>query len=136
MTIKPDARKLTPAAQEDLRRRVVAAVAEQGMSQVEAVRTFQVSRGSIHNWLRAVEQGGSAALKAHKRGPKPQSRLAGYQAATVVRMIEGRYPDQLQLPFALWTREAVQQLIGQRFGITVSVWTVGRYLAKWGFTPQ
>jgi transposase len=136
MTIKPDGRKLSPAAQEDLRRRVVAAVTEQGMSQVVAVRTFQVSRGSIHNWLRAAEQGGSAALKAHKRGPKPRSRLAGYQAATVVRLIEDRCPDQLQLPFALWTREAVQQLIGRRFGITVSVWTVGRYLAKWGFTPQ
>ena len=136
MTNKPDGRKLSPAAQEDLRRRVVSAVIEQGMSQVEAVRTFQVSRGSIHNWLRAVEHGGPAALKAHKRGRKPRSRLAGYQAATVVRLIEDRCPDQLQLPFALWTREAVQQLIGQRFGITVSVWTVGRYLAKWGFTPQ
>lgn len=136
MTIKPDARKLSPAAQEDLRRRVVAAVTEQGMSQVQAVRTFQVSRGSIHNWLRAVEQGGSAALKARKRGRKPRSRLAGHQAGTVVRLIEDRCPDQLQLPFALWTREAVQQLIARRFGINVSVWTVGRYLAKWGFTPQ
>jgi transposase len=136
MKSKPDARKLSPAAQEDLRRRVVAAVTEQGMSQVEAVRTFQVSRGSIHNWLRAVEEGGSTALKARKRGPKPRSRLAGYQAATVVRMIQDRCPDQLQLPFALWTREAVGQLIAQRYGIAVSVWTVGRYLGKWGFTPQ
>ena len=136
MRIKPDARKLSPAAQEDLRRRVVVAITEQGMSQVKAVRTFQVSRGSIHNWLRAVEQGGPAALKAHKRGPKPRSRLAGYQAATVVRLIEDRCPDQLHLPFSLWTREAVQQLIARRVGITVSVWTVGRYLAKWGFTPQ
>jgi transposase len=136
MTIKPDARKLSPAAQEGLRRRVVAAVTEKGMSQVQAVRTFQVSRGSIHNWLRAVEHGGSAALKAHKRGPKPRSRLAGYQAATVVRMIDDRCPDQLHLPFALWTREAVQQLIARRYGIHVSVWTVGRYLAWWGFTPQ
>jgi transposase len=36
----------------------------------------------------------------------------------------------------LWTREAVGLLIRQRFGEEVSVWTVGRYLAKWGFTPQ
>jgi transposase len=27
-------------------------------------------------------------------------------------------------------------LIADRFGINVSVWTVGRYLRKWGFTPQ
>jgi transposase len=106
------------------------------MSQVDAVAAFQVSRASIHNWLRAVEQGGPAALKARKRGPKPHSRLEGHQAATVVRLIEDRCPDQLHLPFALWTREAVQQLIAQRCGIALSVWTVGRYLAKWGFTPQ
>jgi len=136
MASKPDARKLSPAAQEDLRRRVVAAVRDQGMSQVEAAATFQVSRGSIHNWLRAVEDGGTAALKARKRGPKPHSALAGHQAATIVRIIEDRCPEQLRLPFALWTREAVQQLIAQRYGIALSVWTVGRYLAKWGFTPQ
>jgi len=28
------------------------------------------------------------------------------------------------------------QLLAQRFDLHVSVWTVGRYLAKWGFTPQ
>ena len=136
METRPDARKLSPAAQEDLRRRVVAAVREQGMLQVKAARTFQVSRMSVHNWLRAVERGGTAALRARKRGPKPHSRLAPHQAATVVRMIDDRCPDQLRLPFALWTREAVGQLIAQRYGIRLSVWTVGRYLAKWGFTPQ
>ena len=136
MLTKPDARKLSPAAQEDLRRRVVAAVRDQEMSQVETAATFQVSRASIHNWLRAVEQGGTAALKARKRGPRPHSRLEGHQAATIVRMIEDRCPEQHHLPFALWTREAVQLLIAQRYGIGLSVWTVGRYLAKWGFTPQ
>jgi len=136
MATKPDARKLSPAAQEDLRRRVVAAVRDQGISRVEAARTFQVSRASIHNWLRAVEEGGLSALKARKRGPKPHSLLEGHQAATIVRMIDDRCPDQLHLPFALWTREAVGQLIARRYGIRVSVWTVGRYLAKWGFTPQ
>jgi transposase len=131
-----DARRLSPAAQEELRRRVVHAVQKLGMSQVEAVKVFGVSRGSIHNWLRAVERGGQGALKARKRGPKPRSRLAGHQAATIVRMIEERCPDQLRLPFALWTREAVQQLIARRTGIQVSIWTVGRYLRNWGFTPQ
>jgi hypothetical protein len=51
-------------------------------------------------------------------------------------MIEDRCPDQLRLPFALWTREAVAELIQQRYGIGLSVWTVGRYLRHWGFTPQ
>jgi transposase len=54
----------------------------------------------------------------------------------VVRLITDRCPDQLKLPFFLWTREAVRDLIEQRFGIRLSVWTVGRYLQRWGFTPQ
>jgi len=135
-TSKPDARHLPPGAQEDLRRRVVHAVVHEGMKQVEAVRVFRVSRGSIHNWLVAHEAGGEAALKAKKRGPKRSSRLRGHQAATVVRMVEDRHPEQLDLPFALWTRDAVRQLIGERFGVDLSVWTVGRYLKRWGFTPQ
>ena len=134
--MKTDGRQLSPQAQENLRRRVVRAILEQGMSQVEAVRVFGVGRTSIHNWFDACRTSGQSALKAHKRGPKPHSRFAGHQAATIVRMIEDRCPDQLHLPFALWTREAVGQLIARRFGIHMSVWTVGRYLRGWGFTPQ
>ena len=134
--MKINGRHLSPQAQEDLRRRVVHAITEQGIGPVEATRVFGVGRTSIHTWMKAYAAGGQPALKARKRGPKPRSRLAGHEAATIVRMIEDRCPDQLRLPFALWTREAVQQLIAQRTGIEVSVWTVGRYLRHWGFTPQ
>lgn len=45
-------------------------------------------------------------------------------------------PDQLKLPYGLWTREAVQQLILDRYSIRLSRWQVGRYLRSWGYTPQ
>lgn len=136
MNTAQDGRKLSPAAQETLRRRVIRAIVEQGMTQALAVRVFGVGRTSIYYWLRLYRQAGPVALKARKRGPKRCSRLAGHQAATVVRLITDRCPDQLKLPFALWTREAVRDLIAQRFAVRVSVWTVGRYLKRWGFTPQ
>ena len=136
MSTKPDARKLSPATQEDLRRRVVHAVVDQGMSQAQAVRTFQVGRTSVYNWLKAHRDGGMIALRARKRGPKRSSLLKGHQAGTIVRLIEDRHPEQLRLPFPLWTREAVGDLIRQRFDLDLSVWTVGRYLKRWGFTPQ
>jgi len=131
-----DCRRLSPQAQQELRYRVVHAILEEKMSQTEASRVLGVGRTSIHNWLKAHRKGGDAALKAHKRGPKHQSRLAGHQAATIVRLITDRCPDQLKLPFALWTRDAVRQLIEERYGISISVWTAGRYLKRWGFTPQ
>lgn len=131
-----DTRTLSPDAQEQLRRRVVAAIRNDGMKKAQAARTFHVSRTSIDAWLAAYDARGSRGLRSGKRGRKPVSRLKGHQAATVVRMIEDRCPDQLKLPFALWTREAVCQLLRDRFGISVSVWTAGRYLRAWGFTPQ
>ncbi len=40
------------------------------------------------------------------------------------------------MPYALWSRTAVAQLIEQRFGICLAVRTTGLYLQRWGFTPQ
>jgi transposase len=132
---KPDARSLPGKSQEDLRRRVVEAV-QNGLSQTEAAHVFGVARGTVSRWMGLVEGGGARALEARRRGRPPVSRLAPQQAATTVRLIVRRCPDQLSLPFALWTREAVQQLLARRFGLQVSVWTVGRYLRAWGLTPQ
>ena len=133
--VHKDARSLSATAQEALRRRAVKAV-NQGMTQTEAAGVFGVSRQAIHGWIKRYDQHGTAALQSRRRGRPAGSRLQPHQAASLVRSIVDRCPDQLKLPFALWTREAVQQLIRKRFGMTVSVWTVGRYLNGWGLTPQ
>lgn len=51
-------------------------------------------------------------------------------------MIIDAMPDQLKLPFYLWTRAAVASLIRREYGIEVSLTTLGRYLAAWGMSPQ
>jgi transposase len=127
---------LTAAAQEDLRRRVVTAVVDEKMKQAVAARTFGVSRTAVHKWVAKYRSGGMRALKSKPRGRPKRSRLAGWQAATTVRLITDSCPDQLKLPFALWTRDAVRQLLAERFDVHASVWTVGRWLRRWGFTPQ
>lgn len=131
-----DARQLSPKAQEALRYRVVRAVVDKGMSQTEATEVFRVSRTAVYQWVKAYRHGGARALKAKKPGRRTSSSLAGYQAATVVRLIQSNTPEELGLPWGLWTRAAVQQLIEARYEISVSVWTVGRYLKRWGMTPQ
>ncbi len=45
-------------------------------------------------------------------------------------------PDQLRLPFYLWTREAVARLIEREYRVTLSPTTVGRYLKAWGMSAQ
>jgi transposase len=130
-----DARFLSPDAQEALRARVIAAL-RAGMKPAVAARTFGVSRSSIWNWRKRVALGNITSLRSKKRGRPRGTQLAPHQAATTVRLISDRCPDQLKLPFALWTREAVQHLLARRFGVQVSVRTAGRYLAGWGLTPQ
>lgn len=131
-----DARHLSAQAQQDLRRRVIHAVAQEGVKPAVAARLFGVARSAVYNWLRDYYTGGYRALASRPRGRPPEGRLKGYQAATIVRLLTRCCPSHLHLPFALWTREAVQQLIARRLGLHVSVWTVGRYLRHWGFTPQ
>lgn len=133
--VTQDARTLSAAAQESLRRRVVEAV-NKGMTPTEAAKVFAVSRQAVYGWVQRFRDGGVSALKSARRGRPARSCLQPHQAASTVRSIVDRCPDQLRLPFALWTREAVRQLISKRFGIHISVWTAGRYLRHWGLTPQ
>jgi transposase len=132
---KRDARTLAPIAQEELRMRVVEAI-RNGMKKAHAAKVFGVCRQSIHTWLAAYQQGGEDKLRARKRGPKPHPKLSQSQQNHIRRFVIGKCPDQLQLPFALWTREAVRDLILKKYGIGLSKRTVGRYLNAWGFTPQ
>ena len=76
------------------------------------------------------------SIQSKKRGVKHGKKINGKQAAEVRQLIKDKLPDQLKLPYGLWTREAVQQLIFNRYGIELSRWQVGRYLKSWGYTPQ
>jgi len=137
MKTKQDARKLDVVGKEDLRRRVVGAVLEQGLSKAEAARVFGVSRTSVHSWLALYDGHGEDGLTPKRPGrPRGGGQLQGWQAATIVNLIKDHCPEQLKMPFALWTREAVRDLIEMRFGIRYSQSMMGRLLRRWGFTPQ
>lgn len=48
-------------------------------------------------------------------------------------MIRDRMPDQLKLPYALWTRRAIQMRIKEQFGLTMPTRTINPYLKRKGF---
>jgi len=47
----------------------------------------------------------------------------------------GRTPDQLKMSYACG-RAAVGELVEARYGICLKVRNVGKYLKRWGYTPQ
>lgn len=134
MRIK-DARSLSSEALEELRHHALQAVKD-GMTQTQAAVTFGVARATVNRWVGLQKQEGTLALKARRRGRPPGIQLTPQEAATVVRLVKSSLPEQLRLPFSLWTRKAVQVLIERRIGLRLSVWTVGRYLKRWDITPQ
>lgn len=58
--------------------------------------------------------------------------LSAAQEREVQRLIRDRTPDQLKMVYALWTRQAVAQLIRDRYGIKLAVRTISLYLASAG----
>ena len=133
-----DARSLPPSAQEALRKRTVAAYLQGGLTQAAVASRFGVSRMILSTWLKKYHAGGDKALASHRRGPAKGTggRLTAKQAEKIRQMVIDKCPEQLKLPFYLWTREAVRDLIQRKYDITVSISTAGNYLRAWGFTPQ
>lgn len=131
-----DNRKLTPDAQAAIRLKVVAAI-KAGMKKTTAVTVFGVSRSAIYNWLADFDAGGADNLAPKKRGPKDAPRkLLGWQAAQISNLIRDRHPEQMKLPFALWSARAVRDLIRRKHHVVFCIRYVQILLKRWGFTPQ
>jgi transposase len=107
------------------------------MKQTATAEKYQVSLRAVSKWVALDRSGGLRALQAKRRGrPRGAGRLNARQAARIRGLVTGKMPDQLKLPFYLWTRAAVAELIAREFGVQVSLTSVGRYLKSWGMSPQ
>ena len=124
-----------PVIQRDIRQ-VSVDMFLQGFSQTHISTLLGVSRRSVYNWVQAYNISGGKCLENLKRGRPKGTQLQPWQSAQIVNLVKNYCPDELSLPFFLWTRESVGLLIKTKFKISLSKWTVGRYLAKWGFSPQ
>ena len=133
----PDARTLAPAAQME-KRRIAMTMREQGDSFSAIGLALGVHYMTVSMWWDRYQAGGLEALAVRTRGPKVgvHRRLTARQEQSVQKAITDTTPDQLKLPFALWTRAAIAQLIQRRFNIVLPVRTMGHYLSRWGFTAQ
>jgi len=132
---RSDARLLHPVIQRKLRNDAVDLFLK-GKNPTDISIQLGVSRQSVYNWIEKHSKSGKQGLKSHKRGRPKGTQLQPWQTAQIVNLIKNSCPDELSMPFFLWTRESVGQLIKNKFKISLSKWTVGRYLAKWGFSPQ
>ena len=134
---KDDARKLSPAEQHERRRQVIRAH-KRGRSRTQIAKEVGLSYTAVSKTIERFEAHGMAALAPRTRGRRSgeDRALSEEQEQAIQRTICDKRPEQLKMDFFLWSRAAVMQLIEREYGIKLHVRSVGKYLARWGFTPQ
>lgn len=134
---KQDARKQDSAVQQALRNQIIR-LRKEGRENQEVAAIVGVSVGHASRTWQKYINGGLPAIELGHRGRSPgeQRVLTPEQEAEIKGSLVDKTPDQLKLPFALWTRRAVQMLVKERYGLKMPIRTVGEYLNRWGFTPQ
>jgi transposase len=105
---------------------------------VDIAAILGVREETVSRWWSRYERGGEEALPGDRTGrPIGSGRLLDReQEQRIEEAIETKTPQELEIPSALWTRQAVQELIKRPIGIRLPIRTVGEYLQRWGFTPQ
>jgi transposase len=134
---KIDARTLKPEVQEQLRKQAIH-LRQKGHSVEQIAAILDVNSRTVYRWWQLYRRGGVKSIRIRRRGRPTGAcrRLTVKQEKQIQRMIRDKQPDQMKLPFALWSRIAVQQLIQQLWAMRMPIRTVGEYLKRWGFTPQ
>jgi transposase len=134
---KHDGRTLSNDALEQLRWQAVR-FSRRGETNTAIAEILGVNRRTVGLWLQRYAAAGARALQAKRRGRKvgEQRTLTPDQEGEVQRLLVDKTPDQLKLTFALWSRQAVRELLRVRLAIRMPIRTVGEYLHRWGFTPQ
>jgi len=133
----PDGRSESNEVLEALRLRAIHA-RELGYAVVDIAAILGVREESVSRWCVKYEHGGEDALPGDRTGrPVGSGRLLNPQQEEAIQeLIDTKPPADLGISSALWTRQAVQELIKQQTGQSLPIRTVGEYLARWGYTPQ
>jgi transposase len=134
--MKRDGRTLDHRTLETIRTMAVTRVRE-GERPSEVIASYGFHRCTIYSWLKAA-RGRGQGLKALAARPAPgrPRTLTAAQERQVFCWINGKNPMQYGFDFGLWTRQIVRELIARRFGVRLSLASIGAVLARQGLTPQ
>ena len=136
---KVDFRSLSKEVQAEIRRRAVCDYLSLGKrSKAKLARMYQVTPNIIAKWIKNYEKSGRKSFTKDTRGAKRYQNtvLTKQQQNWLKKQLITKTPDQLQLPFSLWTRKLVGEVVFRKYGIKISISTTGKYLKSFGMTPQ
>lgn len=134
---KTDSRSLSDEALNERRRQVVRSRLN-GMGRKQSAEHCGMGLTAANKAWQSYKRGGWAGVAVSRSGRPPGSghKLSIAHQKEIQRLISDKMPDQLKLPFALWSRKAVGQLIKERFDVELPERTMSEYMKRWGFTSQ
>jgi len=102
---------------------------------------LNVSKTTLYSWRSfAIGYGEVAFLNPKQPGRKPGKGrlLKPKQEAALQELIKNNAPFSLDygLDSNIWDRKTILALIKNKYNVDMALSTVGRYLKRWGFTPQ
>lgn len=134
--MKRDGRTHDRKTQEAIRLMAVERILE-GEDVASVMASYGFCRTTAYKWLaKARGRGRGKRMLVARKGTGRPPKLTASQKRQVFRWINGKNPQQHGFDFGLWTRTIVRELVFKKFGVRLSVTSVGSVLAELNLTPQ
>lgn len=129
-----DGRTLDRTAMNTLRMQAIKAV-RQGRPVADVADAYGVSERTLYRWLARMANEGQQGLVSKPKSGRP-SKVTDSEMRWLAGVVRDETPQQMKMPYALWTLPLIQELIRQRLGKELSPGAVRRIMKLLGFTPQ
>jgi transposase len=106
----------------------------QGLSLADVASTLNVHPVTIYKWYAEYKKNGKKSFHPKRPGRRPgNSRILPLALEfEIICDITHNMPDELDLPFFLWSVPAVGALIEKHYQINMSAASLGNYFKRWG----
>ena len=130
-------KKTSPETRAYVRTRIID-FKEKGYAVKEIGELLNVADDYVYKVLKKYLKNENSLPTEKVRGRKMGEgrRLPQAESVEIKTAIEEHTPDYFKLPYSLWSRESIQELIKQKYGFVMPLTTITEYLKRWGMTCQ
>jgi len=126
--------KVSAAGQQALRNQAIKAV-RKGRRVADVADAFGVTERTLYRWLARYANEGQRGLENRSRSGRPP-KVTAEEMAWIGKTVQEETPQQLKLPYALWTLSLIRELIRRHLGKTLALSSVSRIMKLLGFSAQ
>jgi transposase len=126
--------KISATGQQALRNQAIKTV-RKGRRVADVADAFGVTERTLYRWLARYANEGQRGLESRSRSGRPP-KVTAEEMAWIGKTVQEETPQQLKLPYALWTLSLIRELIRRHLGKTLALSSVSRIMKLLGFLAQ